>query len=242
MIERLDLHAYADKQLDPQEMARVADAIKQSPEAQKELEAIQQLKSCLQSKAEQPECGAAWKECVSRFNEMDRVKVTESFVGKYAWALCVVLFVALVGGGILNRARGGSVGLGEVASITSDLVPMGGQSQMRRPEQLRSWISDQTGYQTKSNFDPSRIETVAYSDQANGRNVMLRVRDDRGTIDVLYLPNVNINEGEALGGNMLGGKVNGLNCVTWHDGDIQVMVIGSRDANDLRSFAQSLYR
>ena len=242
MIERAELHAFADKELDPQDMARIADAVKASPEAQRELEAIQSLKSCLQTKIEQPECRDAWKECLTRFNEMDRVKVTENFVGKYAWALCIVLFFALVGGGVLNRARGGSVGLGEVASITSELVPMGGGSQMRRPEQLRNWINDQTGCETKSVFDPSRIESVAYSDQANGRNVMLRLRDQAGTIDVLYLPNVNINEGMALGGSMYAGKVNGLNCVTWHDGSVQLLVIGNRQTDELRTFAQSMYR
>jgi anti-sigma factor RsiW len=242
MIERLDIHAYADKELEPIEMARVADEIKASPEAQRELQAIQGLKSCLATKLEQPECSAAWKECVGRFGELDKVKTTENFVGKYAWALCLLLFAVIVGGGLLNRYRGGSVGLGQVASITSNLVPMGSTSQIRQPEQLRNWISDQTGYRPGVDLAPTRVEMVAYADQPNGRSVMVRLRDAKGAIDVLFLPNVQISDGAPIGSGMYAGQVNGLNCVTWHDGGCQMLVIGDRETGDLQTFARSLYR
>ena len=85
MIDRLDIHAYADRELAPEEMARLEKEIAASPDATRELDAIHGLKNCLQTKVEQADCARLWTGCIGRLNELDKVKKAEYFVGKWAF-------------------------------------------------------------------------------------------------------------------------------------------------------------
>lgn len=241
MIDRLDIHAYADHELSPDEMARVEREIAASPEAARELQAIQSLKTCLHMKMEQPDSSASWKVCAERIEELSRVKRTETFVGKYAWAICAFFLLIIVAGGMFNRFRGGSIGMANVASISGDLVPIN-TPRMSQPEQLRSWISDQTGHRPMLTLDPNLVRQVAYRDQVEGRVVRVRMQDENGLIDLMVFPNVSIDGGVPLDGSMTAGQVNGVNCVTWPDSGCALLLIGDRDPARLRDFARSLYR
>lgn len=241
-MDRLDIHGFADRELAPEEMTRLEKEISSSPEATSELQAIASLKLCLQTKLEQPQAGELWKECVGRLDELDRVKKAETFVGKYAWALSVMLFIVILGGGLMNRYRGSSVAVGNIAVLSGDMMSLGAP-RTSQPEQLRSWISDQTGQQLRLKVDPSRVVALAYVDQPQGRIVRLTMRDTSGVLDLMVIPNVSSVDGvEPMGGGMFAGQVNGRNCVTWPDAGCAVLVIGDRSAVELRDFAATLYR
>lgn len=242
-MDRLDIHAFADRELTAEEMSRLQSEIAASPEAARELEVIQSLKSCLSTKMDQPQAASLWRDCVGRLNEMDRAKKAEHFVGKYAWAICGALFCAIIGGGMLNHFRGPSVGMGTIASEISGMTPMS-SPQMSQPEQLRTWINQQTGHRPTIVIDPSKVIRYSYLDQPNGsRIVRIRLLSSVGVVDLLVIPNVAKIDGvQPIGGGMSVGQANGLNCVTWQDGECAVVVAGPQDPQDLRQYAQSLYR
>jgi hypothetical protein len=241
VIDRLDIHAFADRELAPDELTRLEREIASSPEATRELQAIQSLKSCLLTKLEAPQPGEVWKICSERLDELDRVKKAESFVGKYAWALSALLFAVILGGGLLNRARGYSVNMANVATFNSDLTSWGAP-RITQPEKLRSWISNQTGQRPTLHVDPDKVVALAISDQPQGRVVRLRMRDNLGLVDLMIIPNVSGIDGvRPMGGGMFMGQVNGFNCVTWPDSGCEVLVIGSQEPAQLQQFAQSLY-
>jgi hypothetical protein len=240
LIDRLNIHAYADGELGPDEMARLEAEIAASPEASRELEAIRCLQSCLHAKMPQPQPGDSWKACLDRLDELDRVKKAETFVGKYAWALCALLFVVILGGGLLNRYRGGSVNMSTVASDLSGMVPM---SSIPQPDKLRSWIGSQIGQAPPISSIPPHVVDVAYSDQPEGRIVRVRFQDAQGIVALLIIPNVGgVNGVQPIGDGMFAGQVNGHNCVIRPDSGCAVLVIGDRDLNQLQAFTQSLYR
>lgn len=242
MIDRLDIHAFADNELSPEEMAQARIEIGASPESSRELAAIESLKACLQAKAEHVAPEDVWHMCVGRLDELDRVKKAETFVGKYAWAISAMLFAVIIAGGMFNRFRGGSVGMAAVASMSSDLVPLQSPS-INHPEQLRKWIGDQTG-ERPSLFTqiPAQVVGFAFSDQPQGRIVRVTMRDSNGMIDLMVIPNVARVEGvRPLDGDLFQGQINGINCVTWHDDSgCQLLLIGDRQTDQLRVFAQAL--
>ncbi|HVT14042.1 MAG TPA: hypothetical protein VHE55_17395 [Fimbriimonadaceae bacterium] len=233
MIDRLDIHAFADRELSPEEMARLQHEIQASPDAARELEVIQSLKVCLAGKLEAPTDASLWRGCVGRLNEIDRARKAEQFVGKYAWAICGALFLAILGGGILNHYRGPSVGMGTIASEISSMTPMSSMP-LSQPEQLRG---------SRIVIDPRKVIRAAYLDQPSGRTYRFRMNDAIGIVDVLLIPNVSGIDGvQEIGDGMSVGRANGLNCVTWQDGGGVVIVAGEQDPQQLRDFARSLYR
>ncbi len=239
MIDRLDIHAYADRELSPEEIAKLGDQISGSPEASRELQAIQALKYCLQTKLSTEECNAMWKQCQGRLDELDRAKKAEFYVSKYAWAICSILFLVIVGGGLFNRYRGG-IGLSQVASLNSEFLPMA-TPRVSNPEHLRDWLGDQTGQRTRLFIDPSTVVWAAYSDQPEmGRIVRFRLRDGDGLVDLTIVPNVErVSGAQPIGNGMMAGQINGRNCVVQFGPGVAVFWTGDRDFQQLCDCAQS---
>ena len=243
MIDQLDVHAFADRELAPEDMSRVEKEIAASPESTRELEAIRGLKTCLQTKMSPPECADAWKDCRVRLNELERVKKAEYFVGRYAWALCSVLFVVILGGGMLARLHGSSMPMGQVVSELGSMTPLQTPN-LSHPEALRSFLLDQTGQSSTISSIPAQVVDVAYAIQPDGgRIVRIRLRDTEGIVALLYIPEATGVEGfQSIGDGMLAGQINRLNCVIRPEKGGMVMLIGNRDTSELRNFALSLYR
>src|SRR5688572_11364387 len=105
MSDWLEIHALADEQLSAEEKAQAQERLANSEKSQRELRAIQAIKEAAASRRDTVTCEQTWKRCQRRLDEMDKVHRIEGFVGKYAWALCSVLFIGIVGAGMLNRNR-----------------------------------------------------------------------------------------------------------------------------------------
>jgi len=236
MIDRLDIHAFADRELSPDELDLLEKEIAASPEAARELEVIRSLKSCLMAKMPTPEMGGLWKDCRNRLDELDKVKKTEFIVGKYAWALSALLFAVILAGGLYNHFTGGSVSVGRLASDISGMtrVPPSGQPQM-----LRQFMGDQRTL----HIDPGHVVSVAYADRPEGRIWQFTLQDQSGLYDVVTIPNVTRVEGaQPIDDNLYSGQLNGHNCVIRPDSGFIVLVIADRDTRGLRDLTQSLYR
>ncbi len=236
------VHGYADGELTANERAHVESLLQSSPQAQAEFEAIKNLKSFLAAQPSKPVEPALWKSCAKRLDEIDRAKRTEGFITRYAWALSLLLFVVIMGGGYLRRIHGSSVGTGEVAAYASSLVPISGPKP-RQAEQLNTWINDQTGQRPKITLDPSRILGVAIADQGDRRIVSVRFTDQSGELALMVIPGVTAVDGvQPMGNGMFACKIDKMNGVTWGDGDCAVVLIGNRDYEYLRTVALALYR
>jgi anti-sigma factor RsiW len=109
MIQRLDLHALADGELDKGEAKLLREALRDDPQAQAEYEVILNFKEMVVQQSVRHEAEDCWKACQVRMNEIDRSRRVESFVGRYAWAMCAVFFVLILGSRFMvNDVRGAS--------------------------------------------------------------------------------------------------------------------------------------
>jgi len=232
MIDRLDIHAFADRELPAEDMARKEQEIAASPDASRELEAIQNLKGCLQTKMTPPAFGDLWSECRSRLDELDRVKKTEFIVAKYAWALSGLLFFVILGGGLFNHFHGSSVSVGRLASDISGMTPVTASSQ---PQQLSDFINDPRLH------IPTGIVSLAYVDTPEGRIKSCTIQDQEGVFDVVRIPNVaNVEGVQPIGDDMFAGQLNGRNCVIRLDSGCAIVVVGNRETSELRDITESL--
>ena len=77
MIDPLELHAYADGQLDKADRDRVARQLETDAASKAELDSIVALKQFVSAKCEAVECKEEWRKCVGRLNELDKSKRAE---------------------------------------------------------------------------------------------------------------------------------------------------------------------
>ena len=124
MIDRTELHAFADDELSASRKAELATQLETETFARRELDSIYSLKRCLGSCAQNLEAPELWKDCCERLDEMDRAKRIENFVGKYAWGICGVFFVAIAMGGFFNRFTSRTVDSKQVAGYVATMSPL----------------------------------------------------------------------------------------------------------------------
>jgi anti-sigma factor RsiW len=105
----MDIHAFVDGELSPDEAASVRLGVEQSPLAAREAEAIPNLKTLLKQKVPQVETQTLWSACVKRLDEVDRVREAararriEWLVSRFAPGLCIVLFAGILIVGQFSR-------------------------------------------------------------------------------------------------------------------------------------------
>lgn len=106
MIDRTELHAFVDGELDAETRRSVERAMTEDDQIRREVHAIQMLKETLSREALKIDCPDTWKSSVRRLDEIDKARRIESFVGRYSWALCGIVALALIGGGLLSERPG----------------------------------------------------------------------------------------------------------------------------------------
>lgn len=104
MDERLELvHALVDGELDAETREQVAQWINTDPAMNREYLWAVALKETVAYKCQRIEAPASWEAARARLREVERVKTVNYLVGKHAWGLCGVLFVAVLAAGAINR-------------------------------------------------------------------------------------------------------------------------------------------
>lgn len=106
MIDRLDLNAYIDGELNESERKVVEKAIAESDTLRKEVQSMRDLKAFMSREIKPIDSPAAWKASMKRLDEIDRSRRVETFVGRYAWALCAGVAALLIGGSFLSDRAG----------------------------------------------------------------------------------------------------------------------------------------
>lgn len=239
MIDRLELHALADGELEGEERKRVEARLGACAESAAEYAAIVALKKTVGDKCSAIGCEATWAKCRKRIDEVENTRRIESFVGRYAWALCSIFVVLIFGAALMNRQFGGGVRAGDVPAMMSSLSTLGQVA----PVEAERWIMREAGAKPQIVAPTFQVVERALGVFDGRKVVALRLRDSEGEFAVLLLPGAKVVDGvQPVDGRpgMSCGQMAQSNCVTWQEGATAVIVTGPRATEELCALADKL--
>jgi hypothetical protein len=243
MIDPIELHALADKELTSEREEALRKELALSPESQVELEAILTVKRVLSEKTSPVHCRAEWKACVSRLNEMDRTRKVERLVsGRTAWGLAGGLFALILVAGMVNHGPdNANVHSADLARIVTSLGPSrDARNVIESNQQLDSLLAE-----AKRSIDPNRLTILSSAfGEADGRPVTrLTLRDASGDLALVMVPDVlkldGLGEVQRDHSFRLG-HIGRMNCVAWTDGPYTLMLVAERGYEDLVTTASRI--
>ncbi len=237
MIDPLKIHALADGEVPPSELAALRDEVSACEESSRELQAIKDLKA-LMSRATPVECEDTWKACTKRLNEIDKTRRVENTVGRYAWGLCGAFFVAIVFGGYMSRTgSNGVVRSGDVPRMVSGLIPFS-SFKSKTPQDARQWMSANAA---DVSMPSNRIRILGGEiGQSNDGHKLLRLKlqDNRGDMDLIVIFGADQVDGlKQVDGQFQQGVIDELKCVAWHSKGQAMILVGDRSADELQAIA-----
>jgi hypothetical protein len=237
MKELQELHAFIDGELNPEQTKDVRAWIAKDASAQAELNAISNLKDCLKDKSSTHSADDCWKLCVGRLNELDRSRKVEGFVGKYAWAMCAILFALVIGGRYaVSNTKGQTV-----AAADFGLFHSSSQSPSPQVQKLFSQILSQA-HRNRADVRILNQSSGMVNDTPVDRVVFA---DDRGELYYYVFPNpLNLEDASEVspGAGISGGRIPGSRSsyVIWVDGGQTNVLVGPRTVEDLSKAARDL--
>lgn len=239
----LKVHALVDGQLDEAESQELQRHISECESCRSEFLSVQILKGVLGAKCDKPQTTQSWAKCVKRLNEIERTSKIESFVGRYSWAMCAILFLVIVSGSITNRVFGrNSVHSGEVANMVSSMAPLSGI----KPS---SWFDSQKWLQQTFGYSPtpSQPEGLTVLSMAKGtvngrRGALLKLADSKGALNLLAIEAEGLEGGAKMDGRSRYsvGQINMVNSIAWTDGRVTFVLIGNRPFEALGDVADKI--
>jgi hypothetical protein len=241
MIDRNDLHACADGELAEDKRTELLSTLESNPVAKAEYESICAMKQALKSSSNDLECNELWQRCRGRLDEVDQTKKVESFIGRYAWGICGVFFLAIALGGVLNRSTVKSVRSADVAGYVAGWTP----SRMPRnqnAEAMEPFVQEVMGKTSSSRS----MRLVAYGEnQTPGRRSrILQFADAFGEISVVAFFDVQKVEGiweYEPDPAFRYTKIEGVNALFWNREDgVICMILGNRSYKELHEIVQRM--
>jgi anti-sigma factor RsiW len=242
MIDPLELHAYADGELDRETEDRVRRQLQSDPSSSAEVASVQALKGAL-GRLQPVECKAEWRACVARLDELDKVKRTEGFVSRYAWALCGVIFLFILAGGITTRlAPSTSMASSDLARAVASL---GASSKptSQQPAEVRQWLDRLVGRASDLISPDGLVVLGANSGEVDGYRVaQIELRDREGDMALVVL-NANMSLGDmptTTDPQFRAGQLQGVNCLAWNDGGYTLVLAANRPYDKLAEAAKNI--
>lgn len=239
MSDWLDAHALADGHLSEDEANAVKARLETCPQTKSEFETVRSLRETVKRSCNGNPNPELWERCRGRLDEIDRLKRTERFVGKYAWALCGLFFIAITCAGILNRLDPTrSMRSSEVASMFSSLSPF---RTRLGPQDIPNVLNQEVG-RAPVTVPAGEVRVIGMARRViDGRPVVRFELEDRiGPISVLAIGKANKIEG--LSDDQVAmheWKAGSRNCVSWVDRDIIMVVASEREMPLVRDLAES---
>ena len=232
------IHALVDGELPEEQRVAVISWISSDPRATSEYTIVVRMKSALREVPQSKPDPVVWERCVGRLAEIDHARRTESFVNRYALAMCAGVFVTIIGGGIVARMNGHRLGTEEMAALSSGLYPSQTASHPSSSS-VRQIMQSALGETPVESFGQLQV-VGAEAGTVRGMGIArLYLRDAKGPA-VLYV----IRDGGASSKsapNYYGsGIVGELNCVTWNMGDCAWMLAANRDTDSLEAMAHKI--
>ena len=234
MSDWLDMHALADGQLDGKAKSEAERAAGDDAHLKAEYEAVHSLKRVL-SKVESADCSSAWSSCVRRLNDVDRAEKVTSFVGRYAWGLCSIFIVVILGAAVVNRMNPSRLAAGDLAYMASGLSPLGGSTSPQR-------VLEEFGA-VKPLVAPERLTVLgAAKGFFNGSPaVRYDLQDGNGAMMLIITRGEGVIGCEQMESSCYQtSRVGNGYLVTWCDGGYTMALIGDRNPDALCSAADQL--
>ncbi len=244
MINPLDLHALADGELEKAEAAQLREALKKDPASQAEFESILNFKDVLREKPLRYESEECWRSCVKRLNELDRTKRVESFVGRYSWAMCALVFALILGGRYaVKDVRGDSARMADLDRV----FPVRGNGAAPADPDLQRAYKDildrANGAVDGKGLSRVGSSTGTFQGIPAARFIL---RDSQGPL-VLFVIHDLVNFEDVAEDPTRPGMYTGViraigapivsNCAIWHNRDFTMVLAGNRSPQDLESVA-----
>ncbi|MDR3692799.1 MAG: hypothetical protein P4L46_25690 [Fimbriimonas sp.] len=233
MIEPIDLHAFADGELNSVDRTELQAKLDASPDAVRELESIRNLKALLKRQAQEVETRESWKHCVGRLDEIDKARRVESVVGRFAPALCGLFLFTILVGGLVARRHGETSGPKE---YVSRLLPFRSSSESKQDKDEAEWLTHLFNQVRQSRIHTFHVLKVnGYI--ADGIPVTrMSLRDDKGDLLVLLLPkSVDFGELTPMAGHpeYTSGQYGQTNCVARSNGASTTVLLADRPFDEL---------
>lgn len=243
MIEKSDLHALADGELSVEEKARLSAKLEANPRAQAEYQQIISLKSALRASAKMPECDELWKACQGRLDELEKTKRVETFVGKYAWGICGVFFMAIAIGGVMNRSASRGVQPNDVAGYMAG-ISLSTPPKTQNQAELNPALKQIVGEAFTERPATMVVTAIGSNNEPGQRTEFARLSDAFGSVAVVAL--IDVKQVEGLwdyeeNSNFKCAKIDGANAMFWTRNDgIICMVIGQRSYEELHEIIEAM--
>ena len=243
MNEWLDVHALLDDELTPEDRVRVQALIKTNKECAAEWHTVRQVKVIVSQKCCPPDCEEAWKDCVKRLADIERTRRVESFVGRYAWGICGVFALVIVGAAALNRMNGGGLSTGDVSRVSASLVPISAPKS-QAPDDVKQWLQENLGRTMKVPSGRLFLTGGALGHLPDGRRLEeVMLRDSQGPLRFYEVNNADGVRGlQDVDGHQgyTSGTMDDSNCVSWSTNGNAFVLEGDRSIDALCAVADSI--
>ena len=225
MIDPTLIHAYVDGELTAAEVREFESQMHADPALAREVESARQLKASISTFAMKVDCDDAWAGCASRIAELQKVRRTERFVTRNAWALCGGFAFVLLMGGMWHRATApASVENADFVKMMAGGIGVQSQPISTQRKELNRYLDSLLNEARKVTSD-GRIEVLRSEagDMGGHRATRLLLRDKLGDM-ILIVADGNV-------------EVEGLTSTgTGHT----FLLAGDRNASDLVTLAKSI--
>jgi anti-sigma factor RsiW len=234
-----DINALLDGELTGEEKSRVLNHIQSDPQAQNEFLWGRTVKDCLRDKCPKHENPALFAVCMVRVQEIEKTRRTEAFVGRYAWAACVVVVATVFVGAAASRLGGpAELNKTNMASLFGGgLVAVPGAE--ANPQQVVEKAMGPLGCEVRP--QGMAVREVAQGNIDGRKASRIRLVDGDGQLVLFVIQDVGGFAGQASLGNGYGkGVINGANAVSWSQDRMGYLLIGARPPESLATLADSL--
>jgi anti-sigma factor RsiW len=236
------LHALVDGELTDAERADAISWITNDEQAAQEYAVLMRLKQVLRDCPPTEADPEVWRRCLGRLNELDRANRTEAFVGRYAWGICSLVFVLIVGGGLLTRMSGHRLGTQDVTSMGASLIPTF-QASHPSASSVPRWMSQAIGESPVDRFSGIEVVQADAGEVRGVRLARLVLRDSYGTMVLFVVKDPSAIDGLSPmgeGSGMETGRMGDANCVAWNKEGCALILAGHREVDQLAQVASTI--
>ncbi|MBS1724371.1 MAG: hypothetical protein JSS66_15625 [Armatimonadetes bacterium] len=232
------VHALADGELAGKEKEEAQALVAESPEAQNELQWARLFKEQLREKVPPVGDEECWSACKSRLDALAKTRTVETFVGRYAWAFCLIFLVGIFSAATMGRMdRTRPLAGSHVASLFNGLTPFN----FSGDGEAIAAVKQRVGVQPVPTGQEVRVHKLELG-FVDGRPAARMVIDDgHGEMNLIVVRGVASVEGfNQRYESYSVGNFNDARAVCWPDSGCLFMLLGNREFPDLASAANQL--
>ena len=226
-----ELHAYVDGQMSDEEIRDFKQQLASNPDLQGQLDSIRNLKKFVATNSANLTCDDTWNSCTKRIAELEKVRRTEHFVGRYAWAICgtFAFIIAVAGVWHKNNAPQNV----QNADFVKAIAGMGSRSTPPSADrqEMNRWLDGLLGKAREAIASDRLVVKDAAEGVVDGHRVSrLHLDDSHGDMWLLAFDDAVRIEGLDSAPEDLysHGRLGALNCVTWNSMGHTFILSGDR--------------